>query len=332
VFVTGTMTVPGVGSVPPANYATVAYAAGTGKVLWGTRYLGDSGLNVPVGIAVSPRGDRVFVTGYSQYFNPSPTPLYKYATVGYSARTGGQLWAVRYGSFRDGTNMAAALAISPRGDLVFVTGKAQYAGTIGAPQFAYVTTALRAASGRSAWTAQFVGAPGGSDVAADVAVAPRGDLVYVTGGSSENRSVAGNPLPAAGVIATLAYSAASGKQVWLTRFASPVPSDNAVGTRLAVAPSGQLAVGAVIGPLPGLAGQAAVISYDGRQGTQSWVARYDVRDPTLIGGNFPVGLAYHPNGGRLYTEDQMAPLSNTCPPTTSCSQEPGYGLLLSYQS
>lgn len=331
VYVTGAMSVPGVGSVPPINYATLAYAARTGKALWGSRYLGDSGQNVPTGLVVSPRGDRVFVTGYSQYFNPSPTPLFKYATVGYAARTGSQLWVARYGSFRDGTSRAAAVAPSPRGDLVFVTGQAQYAGSIGAPQFAYATIAYRAATGRPAWTAQFVGAAGSSDGANDVVVAPRGDLVYVTGASSQPQAVAGNALPSVGVAATVAYAAATGKQVWLARFVSPVPTDNAVGVRLAVDAAGRLAVAAVVGPVPGLAGQAAVVSYDARRGSQSWVARYDLRDPTLAGGNYPVALTYSTKGGRLYREDQMAPVSNTCVPTTTCSDEPSYGLLLSFQ-
>ena len=65
------------------DYATVAYAAATGSVLWARRY-GGAGLtdNTAVAVLPSPDGTKVFITGYSA---GQGHPHFGYATVGYSA-------------------------------------------------------------------------------------------------------------------------------------------------------------------------------------------------------------------------------------------------------
>ena len=74
--------------------------------------------NRATSLAVSPGGGAVFVTGTS--FGAQNPPV-DYATVGYNTATGARLWVSRYsGPARE--SEAAALAVSPDGTKVFVTG------------------------------------------------------------------------------------------------------------------------------------------------------------------------------------------------------------------
>src|SRR5262249_40312310 len=78
VYVTGTMPDPHV-------YVTVAYNAATGAQLWARHYNGPAPRasdGHARSVAVSPGGDKVFVTGYN---GPGPIPAgYDYATIAYS--------------------------------------------------------------------------------------------------------------------------------------------------------------------------------------------------------------------------------------------------------
>jgi hypothetical protein len=65
-----------------ADYATVAYGAGTGEELWVGRYDGPAGeIDTAEALSVSPNGSRVYVTGLS----PSLGTDAEFATVSYSA-------------------------------------------------------------------------------------------------------------------------------------------------------------------------------------------------------------------------------------------------------
>jgi hypothetical protein len=116
-------------------YATVAYNAATGAELLARRYIAPGGRNGDAAaIGVSPSGRTVFVTGETYVTTPRET----YTTVGYNAVTGAQLWARHYNA--SGIDATAALAVSPRGDAVFVAG-AGYGGFNSG--FYYATIAYR---------------------------------------------------------------------------------------------------------------------------------------------------------------------------------------------
>jgi sugar lactone lactonase YvrE len=117
VFVTGSSANGATG----ADYATVAYAAATGQQAW-VGVLTGPGLHpdAPHAIGVSPDGTRVVVTGEIET-GPNHTQT-DYATATYRSDTGQRVWVGRYDGPSHGPDSARALAISPDGRRVVVTG------------------------------------------------------------------------------------------------------------------------------------------------------------------------------------------------------------------
>jgi outer membrane protein assembly factor BamB len=114
VFVTGESE----GSTGVPELVIVAYDASSGAKLWARRYrTGGSASGVDLG--VSADGSKVFVTGTGD----GATSGSDYATVAYDASSGAKLWARSYR--RPGEDYAGALAASPDGSAVFVTGSSQ---------------------------------------------------------------------------------------------------------------------------------------------------------------------------------------------------------------
>ncbi len=186
------------------DYATVAYSTATGRQLWVSRYNGPgNGDDIAYSVAASRDGTRVFVTGSS----PGRTTGDDYATVAYSTATGRQLWVRRY-SARSGpfADVANSVAASPDGTRVFVTGSSFGRGTA----YDYATVAYTAASGRQLWVRRYSGPGNFNDSAVSVAVSPGGTRVFVTGASASSHSIDD--------YATVAYSAATGRQLWVRRY------------------------------------------------------------------------------------------------------------------
>ena len=150
------------------DYATVAYRASTGARLWARHHGGPTGFRLYGGataLAFSPDGRTVFVTGDSH--NPgTPDSGITYATIAYHVADGTQRWAVTDNPLAS-SGGAAAVAVSPDGRTVLVTGKA--------------TVAYRAATGAQQWASPSLG--GG--YASALAVSPDGRKVFVTGPAFE---------------------------------------------------------------------------------------------------------------------------------------------------
>lgn len=190
VFVTGWSQVA-VGGMPK-DYATVAYNAATGARRWVARYHGSGNDNEGRSVTVSPDAAKVFVTGSAQ----GPTP--GYATVAYNASTGAQLWVGSYNAPpKTGTSYISSAIVSPNGATVFVTG-------VGA------TVAYNAATGNQLWAS-----PNGA-----ISVAVTGDetKVFVTGTSGNTTS---EKAASGSDYNTIAYDAATGRQLWLARYDGP---------------------------------------------------------------------------------------------------------------
>jgi DNA-binding beta-propeller fold protein YncE len=158
-------------------------------------------------VAVSPGEREVFVTGNVQ---GRGTRAYDYATVAYNAATGRQLWARWYNAPGNRFSGAIAVAASPHGGAVYVTGSAD--GGFG-------TVAYNAATGRQLWASHYHGYE-----AQSVAVSPDGTTVYVTGGS------------ATADYATIAYNAATGSQLRASLYHGP--ANNGGASTVAVNPTG----------------------------------------------------------------------------------------------
>ena len=168
----------------PAMGTSHAVACPPGTRLWLKRYNGPAnGRDYAESMAVSPTGDRVFVTGWS-YTNEYDTK-YDYATVAYNAVTGSQLWVKRYNDSAGEDDVVRSMTVSPAGDRVFVTGDP-------------ATIAYNAATGSQLWVQRYNGPGNGDDGGTSVAVSPHGGTVYVTGSSTGTTSGAD--------YATIAYS------------------------------------------------------------------------------------------------------------------------------
>ena len=95
------------------------------------------------------------------------------------AQPGARLWVARYDDGSGGYDAAHAMAVSPDGSTVFVTGDSWPAGPTGRD---YATVAYSAATGTQLWVSRYSG-PGPRTDAWSVAVSPGGGRVFVTGGA-----------------------------------------------------------------------------------------------------------------------------------------------------
>lgn len=285
VYVTGTSQ----GANRDPDFATVAYRAATGALVWAARYNGPArGENVAAAMAVTRT--RVYVTGFNQSAGRAGED---YATVAYSAATGRQLWAALYhGLFKYSGDEANSVAVSPGGGTVYVSGSSD--GKNGNPD--YTTVAYSAATGNRLWVARYNGPRKGYDIA--YAMAVTGTTVYVTGSSAATGS--------GWDYATVAYNAVTGAQLWVARYNGPGNGFD-YGLAVAVSPGGSTVY--VTGRSPGGAQDSsnyATVAYSAATGAQLWVRRY--RAPGN-GPNLLSAIAVSQGGARVYVTGSSEPAS-----------------------
>jgi WD40 repeat protein len=277
-------------SAPQAARAPGGLAGGAavrGTQLWVSRYNGPGGADdSAAAVAVGPDGKTVYVTGNSTSANGMTND---YATVAYQAGTGARLWGRRYNSPGNGYNLAAAMAVSPGGGRVFVTGTATVAYSTATGALLWVahpgqsasslavspdgttvfvtgegnggddaTAAYSAATGARLWTKPF-NSHRNDDTATSVTVSPSGTTVFVTGTSDHNRKGHSNP-----DYATAAYNAATGTLLWASRYNGPGNSSDEA-TSVTASPSGRTVF---------VTGEAATVAYRAANGDRLWASRY----------------------------------------------------------
>jgi hypothetical protein len=181
VFVTGSSVHSG-GPSGNHDWATVAYRAATGARLWTRRYNGPGkGEDSASAVAAGPGGRTVFVTGTSFGGAASDDD---WATIAYSAATGAQRWARRHNGPVSSEDGASALALSPDGTTVYVTGTSLLDDRENRDRPSeYVTIAYRAATGTRLWARHYRNNSTDQAGAVAVAVSPAG-AVFVTGSST----------------------------------------------------------------------------------------------------------------------------------------------------
>jgi PQQ-like domain len=276
VFVTGTSK----GMTSGRDYATVAYAAATGTQLWVSRYNRHGrSADTAVAIAVSPRGGAVFVTGTSVGGNTGSD----FATVAYAARTGATLWTKRYDNAHE-LDGASSVAVSPDGRRVFVTGGSR-GRKFGAD---FATVAYAAATGAPLWARRYHAPGDRNDTPGKVLVSPRGGGTVVVSGDS---SAGGN--------VSVAYSAVTGRTMWVSRFHQNGFQQEFLAAD-AISPDGRnfylTGLGFVV---PGGEEPATAFTVAAKvaTGAQSWV---EVIPPTSGTDTFGVSGAVSPDGGTVY--------------------------------
>jgi WD40 repeat protein len=259
---------------PKYDYLTVAYNAATGARLWLERYNGPAnGSDSAESVAVSPRGDRVFVTGYSDGADSGS----HYTTIAYNAASGAQLWVNR--SISRGS--AVTVAVSPDGTEVFVTGTMYSAGSA----WDYRTVAYNAATGAQLWARRYNSPANEEDNARAMAVSPTGDRVFVTGWSYTNEYDTKYDY------ATVAYNAVTGSQLWVKRYNDSAGEDDVVRS-MTVSPAGDRVF---------VTGDPATIAYNAATGAVLWLKPYKggasvtvspTGDRVFVTGEDPIAVAY----------------------------------------
>jgi hypothetical protein len=284
VFVTGDSWggIPGTAN----DYGTIAYDAGNGAKLWIRLYIGPGGNenknDHAASVAVSPDGARVFVTGRSAQVSGAP---YDFATLAYDSVSGDQLWVSRYsGSWDD---EAYALAVSPDGAKVFVTGRSDAPGG----HLGYGTVAYDSRNGTQLWARSYNGVGNGADVSLSLSPSPDGSKLFVTGwsdGFGFNRDYA-----------TIAYDTVSGAQLWVSRYNGP---ENSVDEAASVIASSDGSKVFVTGH--SWSGESfadyATIAYDASSGAELWLTRYNGPGGYETNDDYATSLAVSPDGSKVF--------------------------------
>src|SRR5215470_17584675 len=166
---------------------------------------------------------------------------------------------------------ALASAASPDGSTVYVTGLTGLAH--------FSTLAYNAATGAPRWTATFYGR--GYSQPSAMAVSPDGSKLFVTGFTTPPGACCADQF------VTVAYDAATGTRLWVTRTFSIV-NVGSLATAVAVSPDGFTVFAA------GSAGENPVlVAYNATTGAQEWVSRYQV---PLGAPGTEEGVAVSPDG------------------------------------
>jgi hypothetical protein len=260
-----------VGAIPhgaPKSYLILAYNAATGAQLWTAEPVQGAGsLALDQPVAVSPDSSTVYVTGST--FGRSPVA---YTTVALNAATGAQVWVANTSFPPLRQHLASAIAASPDGSAVFVTGQN---GTV----------ALNASTGAALWQDNYKLRWDRGPAA--VAVSPTSSTVYVTGGARVGTTNSD---------LTIAYNAATGARVWRARYEGP--GGGAGGSRgLALSPDGLRLVITTSQFRTDGSQEFNTLGYDAATGTRLWSAVY--AGPP--GHNaIPEAIAISPDGSAVF--------------------------------
>ncbi|HEY1919022.1 MAG TPA: PQQ-binding-like beta-propeller repeat protein [Streptosporangiaceae bacterium] len=156
-------------------WLTTAYSTASGAPIWVARFVRPGGqAGAPAAVLVSPDGSQVIVGGNALSGNGESD----FQLFSYDAATGARLWAATYSASPSRGTSATAMAITPNGAEVVLTGD------VGSyPHSVYVTAGFNASTGSRLWAARLTGLASGETVPAAVGTSSDSARVFVTGGS-----------------------------------------------------------------------------------------------------------------------------------------------------
>lgn len=259
------------------DIATVAYSS-DGEQLWARVYEGPGGLDHATGIVVSPDGRTVFVVGSSANEPTGIRISSAYVTLAYDTTSGEELWVRRYNP-AGGEDGARAVAVSPDGSSVFVTGASEGPDT----GYDLTTVAYAIRDGKRLWVAREGGS--GTDGASSIAVTADGSRVIVGGRSStkQREDDRADHL-------TVSYALKSGRRVWMQRYRKGDAGNALVraGSDGTVVMSGSVTFGD--------AGGYTTVAYDAGTGHELWARRLR----NAAGAAYVESLALDPRARRAF--------------------------------
>lgn len=280
------------------NITTIAYDADTGTEIWNRVYDGPDcpaspgRLDVAHDLVSVPQegGDLVAVVGITSACGQT----WNAGTLVYDGMTGDKVWERAYHGRN--TDIASGVDVGPDGRTLYVTGRSRSLvdsglGGFGGLGLDFITLAYDLATGRRLWVARYDGY-GENDSGQALVVSADGSTVLVTG-ESEFGGADGDS-----EIATVAYDAATGEELWRVRFDGP-------GRGLFIRDSGYaisadpLAERVYVAGFSGdstRANRAVMIAYDTVSGTELWRAYHDA----AAANGFSYKMAVAPDGERVY--------------------------------
>jgi WD40 repeat protein len=268
---------------------------------WVARYDGSIGTtgsdDRASAIAVSPDGERLYVTGTSH----EDSAYYEFTTLAYDTATGVRLWTAHY-TGASSSDTARDIKVSPDGARVYVTG----ASTVGCCAVDIATVAYDASTGAQLWVAR-VGARESIYIEQPwprLGISPDGGTVFVAG-SSPWYPIGNNDF------LVIAYDSQNGKQLWTSRYHGPGSGENTVRA-LGTSPDGALVyvTGSSVGSNDV---DIATVAFDAVTGVQAWVSRYDGSSLAGATQDWPAGLDIAPDGNRLYVTGTSDPADSGAP-------------------
>ena len=170
------------------------------------------------------------------------------------------MWVSRFNRHAKSADLAAAIAVSPSGGAVFVTGTSSDRLT----GYDFATVAYAAATGAPKWTRRYARGNIGLGFSrySSMAVSPDGHRVFVTGtslGSAHSLD-----------FLTVAYAAGTGARLWVRRYHGPSGSEDIPAAVLASPVGG----GTVVVAGGGTSQGGFAVAYGTVTGRQRWVSRF----------------------------------------------------------
>jgi hypothetical protein len=261
-------------------------AAGTvgGSVEWISREFGP-GTDRSAGMAQGPDGFSLYVAGTSEG---------GFAVTAIDAPDGDPRWTFQGTDPNDLADFAHDIAVSPDGSQVFVTGDAE----VNVDTREFVTVALDAATGGLMWATRESAGLQHVLIPQAVAVAPGGDLLYVTG-SREGTQGASDFWD----YFTVAYDTETGGKVWEAAYNGP---GNGADVPVAVVAAGSrvFVTGTSVGANGGR--DFGTVAYAAGSGAELWTAR-----EATPGDDYAADLAVGPDGRVVYVAGTVGLFTGT---------------------